>query len=172
MATASSLLSVEEYLSHTYEPDCDYVDGKLEERNLGEVDHSWLQGVLFAYFFARRKEWNITPLPEQRLQVKARRYRVPDVCVLLGPKPTEQVLTSPPFLCIEILSPEDRMQRVRARIGDYLEMGVPHVWVLDPQSKTAYAATAATGLQEVTSGVLRTGGPVFEVPLAEVWSEV
>ena len=46
MATAASLISIEEYLSHTYEPDCDYVDGHLEERNLGERDHSRLHSVL------------------------------------------------------------------------------------------------------------------------------
>jgi Uma2 family endonuclease len=170
MATASALISVAEYLSQTYEPDCDYIDGHLEERNLGEVDHSWLQMRIAAYFYARTREWNITVLPEQRVQVKAFRYRIPDVCVLLGPKPTEQILTKPPFLCIEILSPEDRMNRVRSRIGDYLEMGVPRVWVLDPQSKTAYSATQATGLQEVVGGVLRTADPVFEVPLAEVFA--
>jgi Uma2 family endonuclease len=172
MATASSLVSVEEYLSQTYEPDCDYVDGRLEERNLGEVDHSWLQMAIAAFFHSRRKEWSITVLPEQRVQVKATRYRVPDICVLLGPKPTEQILTSPPFLCIEVLSPEDRMHRVRACIGDYLEMGVPHVWVLDPKSRTAYSATATTGLQEVTGGILRTISPAFEVPLAEMWGEL
>src|ERR1700682_5482725 len=123
MATAASVISVEEYLSHTYEPAYNYVDGHLEERNVGEADHSWLQAAFIGFFYARRKEWNITVLPEQRVQVKRARYRVPDVCVLLGPKPVEQILTNPPFLCIEILSPEDRMTRVKIRI-DYLAMGV------------------------------------------------
>jgi Uma2 family endonuclease len=164
-----STLSVEEYLAQTYEPDCDYVDGRLEVRNAGELDHSWLQTALSSYFFVRRKQWNITVVVEQRVRVKPGRYRVPDICVMLGPKPAEQILTSPPFLCIEILSPEDRMNRVRARIEDYFEMAVSHVWVLDHQSKTAYAATRATGLQEVRGGVLSTGEPEFEVPLEEVF---
>ena len=29
-------VSVEEYLKTVYEPDCEYVDGVVEERNLGE----------------------------------------------------------------------------------------------------------------------------------------
>src|SRR5271169_2354008 len=120
MASRATVISVEEYLSHTYEPDCDYVDGHIEERNLGETDHSWLQMAVSGYLHARRKQWNITVLPEQRVQVKPARYRVPDVCVVLGPKPTEQILTKPPFLCIEILLPEDRMSRVKIRIADYL----------------------------------------------------
>ena len=39
-AAAMSLpVSVEEYLHSVYEPDLDYVDGRLEERNMGEFDH-------------------------------------------------------------------------------------------------------------------------------------
>src|SRR5215467_16283846 len=118
MATRT-LISVEEYLSTSYEPDCDYVDGVIEERNLGELDHGWLQALLISYFFARRKEWGISVIPELRVQVKPTRFRVPDVCVVIGGKPGEQILTKPPFLCIESLSPEDRMSRVEQRIDDY-----------------------------------------------------
>ena len=42
MKTAA-LIPVEEYLRTTYDPDCDYVDGEVQERNLGELDHSDLQ---------------------------------------------------------------------------------------------------------------------------------
>jgi Uma2 family endonuclease len=170
MATAASVISVEEYLSQTYEPDCDYVDGQLEERNLGETDHSWLQMAVSGYFYARRKEWNITVLPEQRVQVKRARYRVPDVCIVLGPKPSDQILTKPPFVCIEIVSPDDRMSRIEIRIADYLAMGVSYVWVLDPQTQQAYVATTAEGLREVKTGVLRTENPTMEVPLSEVFA--
>jgi Uma2 family endonuclease len=72
-------------------------------------------------------------------------------------------------LCIEILSPEDRMSRVEERINDYLEMGVPAVWVLDPYTKQAFTATMAEGLREVKSGILKTGEPAIEVPLAEIF---
>ena len=37
-------LSLEKYLRTDYEPDCDYVDGKLEERNTGEIEHSAVLG--------------------------------------------------------------------------------------------------------------------------------
>ena len=33
-----------------YRPDCDYVDGRVVERNLGERDHSKLQAAIAAYF--------------------------------------------------------------------------------------------------------------------------
>jgi hypothetical protein len=47
MAAATQLpISVSEYLHTSYRPDCDYVDGVVEERNLGELDHAALQGAL------------------------------------------------------------------------------------------------------------------------------
>jgi len=107
-------------------------------------------------------------LPELRVQVQPTRFRIPDICVTLG-NPGEQVLTKPPFLCIEILSPEDRMSRVEQRISDYLEMGVPYVWVVDPQTRQAFVATPAEGLREVKSGVLATENPRMETPLAEIF---
>ncbi len=82
----------------------------------------------------------------------------------------EQVLTQPPFICIEVLSPKDRMKRVRERVTDYLEMGVPYVWVLDPETKQAYTATPAEGLREVKTGILKTENPAMEVPLSEIFA--
>ena len=108
-----TLISVEEYLATSYRPDCDYVDGRLEERNVGEWDHSKIQAAIVAYFFVRRKAWGISVAPEQRVQVNSTRFRVPDVCVLLG-EPKEQIFRTPPFLCVEILSPEDRMNHAIA----------------------------------------------------------
>jgi Uma2 family endonuclease len=163
-----TLISVEEYLATSYRPDCDYVDGKVQERNVGEWDHSRLQLILGAYFLARQKQWGAYAAVEQRVQVKPERFRVPDVCVVLG-EPGEQILTKPPFLSIEILSPEDRMSRVEERIDDYLAMGVPYVWLLNPGTRRAYVATAAEGLREVKDGVLRTANPNFEVPLRELF---
>ena len=166
--SSRTLISVEEYLASSFRPDCDYVDGHIEERNLGELNHSRIQGRLVVFLARYEGTLGIEVLPEVRVQVKLRRFRIPDVCVVLG-DPEEQVLTKPPFLCIEILSPEDRMTRVEERINDYLAMGVPYVWVLDPQTKRAFFATSTEGLREVTGGVLRTEDPALEVPLAEIF---
>jgi len=166
---AGTLISVNEYLSSSYDPDCDYVDGEVLERNLGEYDHSRLQGVLFAYLFSREKLWGIHVVPEQRVQVSPTRFRVPDICLIVAAKPDEQIFTKPPFLCIEILSPQDTMTRMLERIHDYLSLGVPHVWVLDPQAKRAYGYTTS-GMHEATDGVLRTQHPDIAVPLAELFS--
>jgi Uma2 family endonuclease len=162
-----TLIPVEVYLTSVYRPDCDYVDGEVLERNLGERDHSYLQAAMVSYFFARRKTWNIEVYPEQRVQVRANRFRIPDVCVVSGGT-KEKIFTKPPFLCVEILSPEDRMSRVWERIRDYFEMGVPNVWVLDPEARLAHIASPTGDLHRVTD-ILRTTDPVLEVPLAEIF---
>jgi len=166
---AGTLIPVSEYLSTSYDPDCDYVDGELLERNVGEYDHGRLQGVLFAYFFAREKQWGVNVVVEQRVQVSKTRFRVPDVCVLAGGKPDEQIFTRPPMFCIEILSPEDTMSRMQERISDYLAFGVSHVWVPDPRTKRAYDYTAG-GMHESKDGVLRIDNSQIAVPLAEIFS--
>ncbi len=163
------MISVEEYLRTVYRPDCDYVDGEVQERNLGERDHSSIQKALILYFGTREKQWGIEVFPEQRVQVSPTRFRIPDVCVVVG-ETEEQIFTKPPFLCIEILSPEDRMKRVRERVDDYLAMGVPYVWVLDPSAKCAYAITPQEGWREAKDGLLCTENPALEMPLAEIFA--
>jgi Uma2 family endonuclease len=162
------MTSLEEYLSTIYRPDCDFVDGQVVERNGGERDHSWTMGVVGAYLLAQYKGRGFFPFFSLRIRVKPSRVRVPDVCVTAG-FPDEQILTKPPALCIEILSPEDRMTSVMQRIDDYLEMGVPMVWILAPETRHAYTVTSTEGLREIKNGVLQTKDRALEMPLSEVF---
>src|ERR1700676_5497880 len=108
MPVQETLVSVEEYLNTSYDgPDREYVDGRIVERNLGEKDHSRPQRKLIAFFVANENSLRTFAFPEQRVQVKATRFRVPDVCVYIGTEPDEQIFRTPPFLAIEILSKDD-----------------------------------------------------------------
>ena len=103
----SALVTVEEYLNTSYDPDCDYVDGVIEERNVGELEHADLQSAIVTFLRNRQKQWGVFAVVEQRVQVCEKRFRVPDICVVLGGKPKEQIFHAPPFVCIEILSRKD-----------------------------------------------------------------
>jgi len=164
MATGS-LVSVHEYLSTSYRPDRDYVDGVVLERNLGEYDHASLQMAVSAFYYSRRKEWGIRVVPEQRVQVTPTRFRVPDVCVVIG-EPGEQIFRKPPFICIEILSKDDRLSEMRQRVEDYLTFGVLYVWILDPATRQAWRCTIDSMLH-VTE--LRTENPETVVPVADLF---
>ena len=52
-------VTVEEYLHAVCKPDCDYVDGRVEERTLGERDHGRLQLMLAALFAINEADWHI-----------------------------------------------------------------------------------------------------------------
>ena len=167
MATGA-LASIAEYLSTSYRPDCDYVDGVILERHVGERTHSKLQMLLSGALFIRRQELGIHVFPEQRVQVKPTRFRVPDICVVVGADPGEEILTSPPFLSIEILSKDDRMSEMQERIDDYLTFGVAYVWLIDPLRRRAFIYTAV-GSHQVDDGMLRTSNPEIAVPLSEIF---
>ena len=162
------MLPLSEYLETSYRPDCEYLNGQLLERNVGEWDHSRLQAFLTIYLGIREKQWGIVVATEQRVQVKATRFRIPDITVLTAPPPPEtRILHTPAFLCIEIRSPSDRMAEMQDRISDYLEFGVPYVWLINPRNRQSFIYTA-NGVEEVKDGILRTANPTLEVPLAEL----
>ncbi len=165
MSTRAAVVALQDYLTTSYRPDCEYLEGELLERNGGEWDHSKLQARLIVYFSQLSSTEPIHAVPEQRVQVSRTRFRVPDVCVVVGPEPQEQILTSPPFLCIEILSRDDRMTEMQERIEDYLRFGVRYVWVLDPRLKRAFAFTGA-GVSHPVDQVLETEDPRLAVPLS------
>jgi Uma2 family endonuclease len=145
----------EQYLRTVFRPDCDFVDGRIEERNVGEFEHSRIQGMLTRIFGNHEKEWGVVTNPECRLQVAPRRYRVPDVMVL--PR------------CIEVLSPEDTWTRIRERLNDYLAMGVEHVWCFEPEAREVRRYTAE-GFVKVTEPELTVAGTAIRISVAEVFS--
>jgi Uma2 family endonuclease len=153
--SSATLVSITEYLSTSYRPDKDYVDGELQERNAGEWPHSRAQGRLYAFLFQREAQWGIRVVPEQRVQVSPTRFRIPDICAVLASEPIQPILTQPPFLCIEILSNNDTVSQLNDRLTDYFRMGVRYVWVIDPLMRRAYVYTHGH-MREVLDGYLRT----------------
>ena len=167
METAT-LVPVEEYLRTHYDPDCEYVDGRIVERNLGEIPHSSIQANVIVYLGAKAKKLGIKVLPEQRVQVSPTRFRIPDITVLRLPLLDDRIVTTPPFICIEILSKDDRFSDLKERIDDYLRFGVLYVWILDPRTRKAYRCTFE-GINEVKE--LTTESPAVVVPLAALFEE-
>ncbi|HEY6968647.1 MAG TPA: Uma2 family endonuclease [Candidatus Angelobacter sp.] len=166
---STTLITVSEYLKTSYRPDCDYVNGRLEERNEGEHDHAASQAALVLWFGQRQQEWNIEVLPEQRMQISAARFRVPDVCLVCLDQPVEQILTKPPLACIEILSPEDTMRRMQERVEDYRRFGVKNIWILDPGTRKGYDC-GTSGWLEATE--FQIAGTPIRLLLADLFSRM
>jgi Uma2 family endonuclease len=134
MATATTtFVPVEVYLTSSFEPDADYVDGVIEERAVGENDHSAWQGAIMAWFQQQAREGGIRVRPELRVQVAPTRFRIPDVTLLDRSLPQEPIAKHPPVAVFEVLSPEDTLRRVMNRCADYERMGIQTILVIDPQ---------------------------------------
>ena len=171
MATASLVpepVSIEEYLASSYEPDLEFVDGFLEEKNMGDWDHSLLQVSIASWFFSHRAEWKINVLTEYRTRTSKTRVRLPDICVVRQGEAVERVRVTAPLLCVEILSPEDRPGRIMKRLDDFVGMGAENLWILDPSDRSASTYTRF-GMKPVSGTRLEIAGTPIYLDLAEIF---
>jgi len=167
MAATTAQVPLEVYLSSSYEPDAEDVDGAIEERPMGEYDHSSWQRALVLWFAQPDQEWSVRVRPELRVQVSKGNFRVPDVTVLDRHLPIEQVITRPPVAVIEILSPEDTVNRLLAKLADYGKMGVRTILVIDPKEGRHLRYTDGA-LAPLPAGPFELEGSACRFDLAEI----
>jgi hypothetical protein len=167
MATVQ--ISLGEYLKTSYQPDCDYVEGETEERIVGEQEHSVSQGFVIQWIGGHGKEWNLRALPEIRIRVAAERVRIADVAIVRRDEPYEPVLTRPPLVVVEVLSPEDRINRYQQRLEDYRAMGVPGIWVIDPERRGAFDCSDGAWRPAVD---LCIPGRDYHLQIRDLWAEL
>ena len=86
-----------------------------------------------------------------------------------GSWPEEQIITRPPLIVIEVLSPEDTLRAYQQRIDDYLNFGIPHIWILDPALEKTWAATR--GQLTEASGKLVVPNSEIYLPIPEIFLE-
>jgi Uma2 family endonuclease len=171
LPNTEELWTVREYLRTSWSPDREFVDGRIEERHLGEKEHSIIQRYLTVLFAIKRVEWGVEVYPELRTQTQPRRFRVPDVQVMRSGDQFGRYVTLPPLIAIEILSPEDSMRAMHAKAEEYRQFGVEHIWIIDPASRVAYRYAEA-GLEEVRTGELIVPGTPIRVVLSETFAEL
>lgn len=165
MATAPSLIPIEDYMHTSYSPDREYIDGVIVERNVGQGKHAYTQGRILRRVGDIVESKGLMALPELRTRVSPTRVRIPDVCVV---SELEEVTSKPPLLCVEVMSPDDRWNRIRASVHDYEEMGVPCVWVVDPYERRAWIFEEDKPPTEVRDGMLRAEALGVAVQLNDV----
>jgi Uma2 family endonuclease len=167
MATLTQT-SLAEYLGAIYRPDCDYIDGEIRERNVGKWQHARLQWLLAGWFMNHELEWNVTGGTEQRMQVAPTRIRIADVAVL-RPGPQPDILTEPPLLVIEILSPDDTYSELQERCQDYRAMGVENIWIIDPKTRSG---RMCLGLDWVAAERLQVPASPMYVVLDDLFRQI
>ncbi len=160
--STTTYVPIEVYLRSSYEPDAEYVDGEIEERPMGQFDHSSWQQAILRWFWPHEMEWNVRVRPELRVRVSPTRFRVPDVTVLDRDEAPEQIITRPPLAVFEVLSPEDTLQRLKRKLDDYAAMGISQIWIIDPQDGS-FSRYEEKQLLRGNKFVLASKGIAFEI---------
>jgi len=142
--TNAPLMSAEEYVARFVEggekPICEYVDGLLVAKPIGTKRHSQVQANI-TRLIGNRYDETLNPLPELTTRLREGQFYVPDLAVeelvrpIQGryPGPNDSVL-----LCVEIVSPPDRVGKLFGKCEEYHKWGVPYCWVIDPDRTIAW----------------------------------
>jgi len=100
---------------------------------------------------------------EARTQVLPKRFRLADLCVLLGRETEEQIIRKPPFRSIDILAPETYGKDRR----------ISGLWCENTSGSSITRNASLTFRQRRArpsqGGALKNQWPDIVVPLPEVW---
>lgn len=164
-------VSLEEYFNTSYEGAVEYVDGELREKGVTGHGHGLVQGLLFEWFRAHRKEWSISCSVETHTLVASNRVRLPDVVVIRRGTAPKHTIVNAPILAVEVLSPSDRPGELNERAQDLVNMGTADVWLIDPEKRSA--STWVAGKWQATSErYLRSSISEAFVDLEWLWTEM
>lgn len=160
-----SAVTIAKYLSTSYEPECEFVNGRLENRHAGLKTHSVALGSAMLWLFKNVHSHSVVPI--LRIRTSPMCVRVADICVI--PRDiNDEVPTTPPALWVEILSPDDRWSRLHRKLTEILTFGVPTIWIIDPYERQAWIGTPQTGIFAAEDNVLRCENLNLHVALEEI----
>lgn len=165
MATAAQLVSVEEYLAHETKPASEYEDGVVTQKPMATRKHGLTQRRIGQLIDETAPE--LESVSEVTVQLREGKFLVPDVIAQRRDAIQDPYPTKPVHLCIEILSPSDRLSEALAKCEAYAAWGVAVSWILDPEDRRAWMFHGGNRLQEA-EGVLIADG--LAIPLEQVFS--
>jgi len=79
----------------------------------------------------------------------------------------------PPDLAVEVLSPEDTASELLRKVEEYLQAGVPLIWVVDPATQTVTVYRSLQDVHIVSSDQQLEGGeavPGFQCKVADLFT--
>ena len=162
MAAGTILISAEEYLRTTYKPACEYIDGLLRPKPMPTYKHGKME--LRACNLIDQLNAGFEAVPEQTVRLREGKYLVPDVAVQQIAKLQQPYPSEPIYLCIEVLSPEDRFSDTVAKCEDYHAWGVQFCWIVDPEKQRCWEYEFGDRPRQISpSGQLTAGAIVVSI---------
>ena len=151
VATQSSTMTAEEFFEWANRPEnsstlYELVDGEIVEMPSPGERHGtvcWLVSYyLCSYVFKRRAGQVLTNDTGLVVRRNPDTVRGPDVTLFLEKRSMDQLspghLQRVPNLLVEVLSPSDTFSQTLRRVDQYLELGVPMIWVLEPEERCVH----------------------------------
>jgi Uma2 family endonuclease len=161
MVDSTTLMSVEEYLALSEKPYFEYLDGVLRQKAMPTRKHGKMEFRLLTLI----EQSGFDATPEQTVKLSERRYLVPDIAVQRVGEIEDPYPTKPVFLCIEILSPDDRLADTVVKCEEYQAWGVPFCWIVDPEEKKCWEYHAGGRPDQMShDGYLTAGELVLSFP--------
>ena len=174
--TGTPLVALEEYIERFVEggekPTCEYMDGLLIPKPMGTKKHSQVQANITKLIGSRYDE-TLNPLPELTTRLREGQFYVPDLAIEELAKPIQGRYpgpNDPVLLCVEIVSPPDRVGKLFGKCEEYHKWGVPYCWVIDPERKIGWEYFPDDSEPRKVSATLTAGS--IQLELAEVFRRV
>ncbi|MCC6589876.1 MAG: Uma2 family endonuclease [Bryobacterales bacterium] len=176
-AAAVRTVTIEEYLSNPAYRHSEWVGGEVVELNVGTGKHGKIQARCASKLINYLTE---SPIGDVYVELHCKlhiagtlRYRLPDVCVKLGP-PVDGHLEGAPDLCVEIRSPDDSISDQLAKFADYFANGCRLGWLILPEEQSVLVLAPGTPSPQVARvGDVLDGGsilPGLEIPVQSLFS--
>ncbi|MFC7625903.1 Uma2 family endonuclease [Microlunatus sp. GCM10028923] len=123
-------MSYEEWWALPSKPKTEWVDGEVVVNSPASYPHQKASFRLTALLDASLAELQV--VQEVGVQLPNNRVRVPDISVIRRP-PEQFLVSEPPVLVVEILSPSTRGEDTVRKSGEYAGAGIEQYWILDPE---------------------------------------
>lgn len=175
MATQPAWLSLEDFHRQYpyYDSDKPYYEywyGRAIRKPMANWLHTAVQFILSVML--DRLGWTVGP--EVRLTIVKEAEAVPDIVAIRG-KAQSGHQTTPPELCVEILSRSKDLKQTLWKAHRYLEWGTQFVWIVDPKTRTAWHLTTIEGKvvkERISSDGVLTASLDTSISLAELFEQV
>ena len=162
---------------------CELIDGRIVPISPTGSRHGIIEGNFFEAIKGFVRQHKLGKAQSGEVGIFTRRnpdrVRAADVLFISNEryaqlKDREGYLDVAPELVVEILSPDDTVQKMTQKLREYFAVGVRLVWVADPDARVVYAYRSLTDVREFKDEATLMGDdvlPGFEVPVASLFEE-